>query len=822
MARFADVILPLPILGSFTYLIPDMIEEQIEVGSRVLVQFGKKNYYTGVVELVHSNRPAGYEVKEIMTVLDANPIVRHPQLKFWNWISDYYLCSVGEVYKAAVPSGLKVESETYILLNPDYEYDEENRLTERMATIIQVLSREGRLKLIDLERQSGIKAVGNVVNKMLEMGILQIDERIVDKYRARKETMVRLNCEREDHDALHSFFDIVGRARQQEKMLIAYLELSGWMQSNSSPKEVLKKDLIDRCQCSAGVLKALVDKGVLEVYKKEINRFYVDTNDVAVLPTLSSVQMNAYNKVHDSWRDNRITLLHGVTGSGKTEIYSHLINDALSLGQQVLFLVPEISLTTQLTNRLRRIFGKRLLIYHSKFSDNERVDIWKKLLTTQEPLIVLGVRSSVFLPFAKLGLVIVDEEHESSYKQYDPAPRYNARDAAIVLASMHGAVTLLGSATPSVETYYKAKNGRFGLVELLERYEGIAMPKVSVVDMREQRKKKECKGLYSRPLLDASRQALQDGRQVIMFQNRRGYAPVVECGECAWVPKCVNCDVSMVYHRHIGELRCHYCGHTITLPSLCPVCGLDKIGIHGYGTERIADDLHEIFDGYRVSRMDLDTTRNKDSYEEIIEEFSRHETDILVGTQMVSKGLDFAGVRVVGVLNADTMLNYPDFRSNERAFNMIEQVAGRAGRKDEVGEVFIQTTDAKNPIIKHVCAHDYKSYYDMEIAERQQYLYPPFTKIIMISLKHKDERELDHLAVAYTLELRKIFGSRVLGPEKPLVGRVATYYIRTIMLKVEANASMNKVKGLLRQVYETMSADRRMRSLSIHYDVDPV
>ncbi len=821
MAKFANVILPLPISGSFTYSVPSIYEDEIEVGSRVLVQFGKKNYYTGIVELVHNNQPSGYEVKEIMMVLDAKPIVRHPQLKLWNWLAEYYLCSVGEVYKAAVPSGLKVESETYILLNSDYEYDENVNLTERMALIIQLLDRNGRMKISEIERETGFKNLGTLVNKMLEIGLVLIDERIVDKYRARKETLVRLNCDRNDNEALHGFFDIVKRARQQEKMLIAYLDLSAWMQS-PTPKEVLKSDLLERSGASPAVLKGLVDKGVLEIYKKEINRFTVDVSESAELPQLSNAQLAAYNSILDKWKENKVTLLRGVTGSGKTEIYSHLINDVLNLGQQVLYLVPEISLTTQLTSRLQKIFGKRLLIYHSKFSDNERVDVWKKLLSTHEPLIVLGVRSSVFLPFAKLGLVIVDEEHESSYKQYDPAPRYNARDAAIVLASMHGAATLLGSATPAVETYYKAKIGRFGLVELLERFDGIRMPEVKVVDMRDQRKRKECRGLYSNPLLVASRKALGEGKQVIMFQNRRGYAPMVECKECAWVPKCKNCDVSLVFHRNIRELRCHYCGYSMTLPNLCPVCGQDSVETYGYGTERIADDLNEIFNEYRVARMDLDTTRNKDAYEDIIEDFSSHKTDILVGTQMVTKGLDFERVRVVGVLNADSILNYPDFRSNERAFNMIEQVAGRAGRKNEVGEVYVQTTDPNNQIIEKVKTHDYEGYYDEQIDERQRFAYPPFTKIVNIYLKHKDERMVNSLAVNYVLELRKIFGNRVLGPEKPIVGRVANYYIQSIMLKMEANASMRKVKDLLRTVYERVSIDKNMRSAILYYDVDPV
>lgn len=821
MAKFADIILPLPVNSSFTYSVPDEYEHELGVGSRVLVQFGKKNYYTGIVESVGTTPPPAYEVKEIMMMLDPEPIVRYPQLKFWNWVSEYYLCTIGEVYKAAVPSGLKVESETYVLLNTDYEYDASQPLSERMAIVAQTLDHNGRMRISELEKATGLKNVGQLVNRMLEMGIVLIDERIVDKYRSRKETMVRLNCDQKDSDTLHHYFDLVTRARQQERMLIAYLELSGWMQQ-AQPKEVLKRDLLERAGNSAAALKALTDKGIFDVYKKEINRFAIDLQTKTDLPVLSELQNKAYRDILNSWKQKRITLLRGVTGSGKTEIYSHLIQDVLNSCLQVLYLVPEISLTTQLTNRLRRIFGARLLIYHSKFSDNERVDVWKKLLSSHEPMIVLGVRSSVFLPFAKLGLVVVDEEHESSYKQYDPAPRYNARDAAMMLASMHGALTLLGSATPSVETYHKALSGKYGLVELLERYSEVQLPGVTIVDMCEQRKKKECKGLYSSVLLQSSHRALTDDKQIIMFQNRRGFAPVVECKECAWVPKCVNCDVSLVYHRRIGQLRCHYCGYSIPLPTLCPVCGLDGLETHGYGTERIADDLHEIFADKRVSRMDLDTTRNKDSYEEIIEEFSRRDTDILVGTQMVTKGLDFANVKVVGVLNADSLLNFPDFRSNERAFNMIEQVAGRAGRKDEVGEVIVQTTNPDDPVLEKVKCHDYVGYYTDEIGERERYGYPPFTKIINIYLKHKEERVVDELAVTYTLALRSVFGNRVLGPEKPLISRVATYYLQSIMLKIESQASMRKVKELLRQVHEKVSADRRMRSVIVYYDVDPV
>ena len=511
-----------------------------------------------------------------------------------------------------------------------------------------------------------------------------------------------------------------------------------------------------------------------------------------------------------------------MTGSGKTEIYTYLISSVLAAGNQVLYLVPEISLTTQLTDRLKKVFGDSLIIYHSKFSDNERVEVWKRLLSSNEPLIVLGVRSSVFLPFARLGLVIVDEEHEASFKQYDPAPRYNARDAAIVLASMHGAPTLLGSATPSVETYYKASIEKYGLIELPERFEGSQLPDVEIVDMREQRKKKLNKGILSQPLRLATSQALKEGSQAIMFQNRRGFAPVVVCQQCGWTPKCHNCDVSLVYHKNSGLLKCHYCGYCQPLPKLCPACGMNAIEVYGYGTERIAEEVHQEFHDYRVARMDLDTTRNKNAYQEIIEEFASHETDILVGTQMVSKGLDFEKVRIVGVINADTLLNFPDFRSNERAFNMLEQVSGRAGRRKDMGKVFIQTTKPDDPVLEHVKNHDYHGFYTQELEERRKFAYPPFTRIINIYLKNKDAAAADMGAVMLTKALRDVFGERVLGPEKPFVSRVALWYIQSTMLKVEAGASMKKVKDLLRSVIAGVAHVPQIKTSMIYFDVDPV
>lgn len=822
---FAEVLLPLPLYSTFTYSIPVEMEDAVQAGSRVLVQFGKKKYYTGIVEYVHSTPPKGYEVKPLMALLDPRPIVRYPQLKLWHWIADYYLCAPGEVYKAAVPTGLKPESETFISLNHDYEPDESNpfKMTERQAVILQILQEKKRLRISEIETESGIRNATTLLNPMLDAGIIEIDEKIVERYRPKKTTLVKLTFSRGDSDKLHECFRLLTRSRQQEKALLAYLDLSGWINNQTDLKDVEKSRLLTTAGITPGTLRSMVDKGIFEIYKKSINRFALDSDETSVsLAPLSEAQEKAYREIVSSLNTNPIHLLHGVTGSGKTEIYTHLMAEVLEAGNQVLFLVPEISLTTQLSDRLRKVFGQRLLVYHSKFSDSERVDIWRRLLSGNEPLVVLGARSSVFLPFSRLGLVIVDEEHEASFKQYDPAPRYNARDVALMLARMHGAKSLLGSATPSIETYYKATTGKYGLTSLTERFEGATLPDVTILDMKELRKKKEVKGILSSPLRKRILSTLQDKRQAIMFQNRRGFAPVVVCDQCGWSPKCRDCDVSLVYHKNTGLLRCHYCGFTQLLPKLCPACGQNSIRIFGYGTERIAEELHEEFEGYRVARMDLDTTRNKDAYQEIIEEFARHETDILVGTQMVSKGLDFGEVTTVGVLNADTLLNFPDFRSNERAFNMLEQVAGRAGRRQEKGEVMIQTVKPDHEVLQFVKHHDYAGFYKKEIADREKFGYPPFTKIINIYLKNRDGLACDRGAVAFAMALRNVFGERVLGPEKPFVSRIATYYLQSIMLKIEATASMKKVKDLLRSVLASVANNPDIKSSTIYYDVDPV
>ena len=818
---FADVILPLPLQGTFTYSIPQELAAKAAAGSRVLVQFGKKKYYTGVIASVTTIPPEKpYEIKEVMALLDDYPVTTRLQLRLWEWISEYYLCPIGDVLKAALPAGLKPESQTRIGLNPAWEREETNLLEEE-AALITILESRGPMTMEDIVAATDNPEATLIVDSLIEQGVVEVAEHVVERYRPKRETMVRLLIPRGDNAALHDAMESVSRAPRQEKLLMAWLELSGWMRREEEMKEVSRQELLEKSGVTAASLKGLQEKGLMETYRKVINRFATPVSSVQPLAPLSAAQERALKEITESFAEKTVTLLHGVTSSGKTEVYSHLISRVIARGESVLYLVPEISLTTQLTDRLRRVFGDELIVYHSKFTDNERVDIYRRILSDNPPRLILGVRSSVFLPIVGLGLIIVDEEHESSFKQYDPAPRYNARDAAIMLASQCGAKVLLGSATPSIETYYKATHGKYGLVTLSERFGEACLPEVEIIDMREARKKKEAVGILSNRLRYATAETLRGGKQAIMFQNRRGFAPVVICRQCGWTPKCENCDVALVYHKQSATLHCHYCGFTRTLPNVCPACGVNDIDVYGYGTERIAEIFHKAFDGYRVARMDLDTTRNKDSQQEIIEEFARKETDILVGTQMVTKGLDFAGVELVGVLSADTLMNFPDFRSNERAFNMLEQVAGRAGRRGQGGKVMIQTSRPDEPLLDFVRNHDYLGFYQSEIADREAFGYPPFSRVINIYLRNKDSRKAEGAARLLADALRQTFGQRVLGPNKPFVSRVNTWYLQTIMLKIEASASMKRVKEILRAVYESLAGQPEFKGTMIHYDVDP-
>lgn len=825
MRTFAEVILPLPLTGTFTYEVPAELSGLVKPGHRVLVQFGKKKFYTGIVESLTPICPEGYEVKPIVSALDSAPILKHPQLKLWHWIADYYLCSVGEVMRAALPAALKVESETFLEINPQFEESVESRMSERETVIYQVLAHAGkRMSVAEIERATGYSNVSLTAARMLERGALNVAEKLVERYVPRKITYVSVDSDRDDSERLHRMFDLVGGAQKQQTALLALLEMSGFMKRGEPLREVTMTELLERSGVTRPIVAAMEKKGIVKVTKKEINRFALDGMVTGELPELSDAQKRALSELHASWKDHDVTLLHGVTSSGKTELYIHLIDFMLKQRRQVLYLVPEIALTTQLTGRLQRVFGDKVIVYHSKFSDNERVDLYRRILTLQEPAVIVGPRSSVFLPFSSLGLVIVDEEHEQSYKQQDPAPRYNGRDTSMVLARMHGAKTLLGSATPAVDTYHKALSGRYGIVRLAERFGGVTLPEIELVDTTKAWRSGMMSGALARETVKQIRQSLAEGKQAIVFLNRRGYAPVAQCAMCAWTPKCEHCDVSLTYHKHIDKLVCHYCGAIYPLPNLCPACHEPSIETHGYGTERMADEIAPALGPeVKVLRMDLDTTRNKEGYQKIIADFSERKADVLVGTQMVTKGLDFGSVETVAIVNTDALVNQPDFRALERAFNMISQVAGRAGRRDSKGRVLIQTRQPQHELFGFVTRHDYEGFYNCEIAERQKFFYPPFTRLIYVYIKHRDPRELESLAVAYASRLRELFGNRVFGPEEPAVGRVQTFYIRKIMLKVEVNASMKRVKEILRATYEEMHASRHsaIRGAVVYYDVDP-
>lgn len=820
---YAEVLLPLPLTGFFTYKVPDMMAEAIRPGCRVVVPFGRTKFYTGIVAGLTPRRPEGFETKEISQLLDSEPIVRHPQMKFWEWIADYYLCSAGEVYRAAVPAGLKLESETVVEVNPDFEEDPGDRLSERDLLVMNAVRRvPKKATLAAVARETGFRNTSAIVARLVERDALMVSENLVERYKTRKIEMVEMAIERGDSAALHAAFDSVKGAPKQEKALLTLIELSGFMRQGSDLCEVTRADLLDRSGVTSPIIIALENKGIVRRRKKEVSRFAPVSKATMPMPELTDSQREARDAIIKSWGEKDITLLHGVTSSGKTEVYISLIDRMLRSGRQVLYLVPEIALTTQLTTRLQRVFGPKVIIYHSRFSDSERVELWRRLLTTHEPIVVLGARSALFMPFASLGLIIVDEEHESSFKQQDPAPRYNARDAAMVLAGMHGAKTLLGSATPAVDTYYKALTGRFGLVSLTERYGGSELPRVEIVDMAKARKKREVSGAFSLQLRRLINDAASADRQTILFLNRRGFAPMARCKMCGYVPKCENCDVSLTYHHGIDRLVCHYCGTPYDLPRVCPACREPGLEIIGYGTERIEEEIAASFPDIPVARLDRDTTRNKDDYERIIDEFSAGKDKMLVGTQMVTKGLDFGRVSVVGVINADATINQPDFRSAERAFNMLEQVAGRAGRRGDDGVVAIQTYTPSHPLFGFLVSHDYVGFYNHEIEERRLYNYPPFTRIINIYLKHREQGRLHVLAGAYGRRLRELFGNRVFGPEEPHVARIKQMHIMRIMIKIETEASMKKVKHILRETYLEMDAARALNGAHVYYDVDPM
>lgn len=818
MKKYVDVILPLPLPKSFTYSLPDECTEDVKIGCRVVVPFGRKKFYTAIVRNVHYCAPTEYEVKDISALLDASPILLPAQFKFWEWIAEYYLCAQGDVYKAALPSGLKLESETIVEYNPDFEADAP--LPEREQRILDLLAVDSQQCVTKLEKDSGIKNILTAIKSLLDKEAIFVKEELRRTYKPKTEARVRL-AGTADEKRLHILFDILSRAPKQLALLMKYVECSGILGSDA-PKEVSKKELLQRANVAPSVLNGLVDKKIFEVYYHEIGRLDQQAKEVVELNALNEFQQQAHDEIVRSFQEKNVCLLHGVTSSGKTEVYIHLIKEAIRQGKQVLYLLPEIALTTQITERLQRVFGSRLGIYHSKFPDAERVEIWRKQLGENGYDIILGVRSSIFLPFRNLGLVIVDEEHENTYKQQDPAPRYHARSAAIVLASMYGAKTLLGTATPSIESWQNAREGKYGFVQLKERYKEIQLPEIIPVDIKELHRKKRMVGQFSPLLIQYMKEALEQKEQVILFQNRRGFAPMVECRTCGWVPKCKNCDVSLTYHKGINQLTCHYCGYTYQLPKSCPACEGTDLMNRGFGTEKIEDDIKILFPEAAVARMDLDTTRTRSAYEKIIADFEQGKTDILIGTQMVSKGLDFDHVSIVGILDADTMLNYPDFRSYERAFQLMAQVAGRAGRKNKRGRVVLQTKSVDHSIIHQVIANDYEEMVGGQLAERQLFHYPPYYRLVYVYLKNHNESLLDQMAAVMADKLRAVFGNRVLGPDKPPVARIQTLFIKKIVVKIEYNAPMGRARELLLRIQREMLEDERYKSLLVYYDVDPM
>ena len=756
--HYVDVILPLPLEGTFTYSLPEALADKVCLGVRVLVPLGKSKTYTAMAVRVHEDAPE-FKTRDILQVIDADPVMLDRQMRLWQWIATYYMAALGDVFKAALPAGLKAE----------------------------------------------------------------------ENYRPKTVRCVTLPASLRSEQSLHLVMSILAKAVKQQQTFSTYLQLSHWDNiDGETPPEHIQEVACDELQNAAGasdaVLRQLINRKFLEVYHREVGRIGGggEAHPENIQP-LSEAQQDAMNQIRTQFMAKNVVLLHGVTSSGKTEIYIHLIQKAIDEGKQVLYLLPEIALTVQMTRRLQQVFGSRLGIYHSKYSDAERVEIWKKQLSDEPYDVVLGARSAVFLPFTRLGLVIVDEEHETSFKQQDPAPRYHARSAAIVLARMYeGAKVLLGTATPSMESYYNASTGKYGYVQLTTRYRDVAMPEIKVVDIKDLYRRKMMQGMFSPDLLVAIRGALKAKKQVILFQNRRGFAPMVECKMCGWVPKCKNCDVSLTYHRSMNLLTCHYCGYTYAVPKQCPNCESTELLGRGYGTEKIEDRVHEFFPEARIARMDLDTTRSAGAYSRIINDFSAGRTDILIGTQMVSKGLDFSGVTVVGILNADTMLNYPDFRAYEHAFQMLSQVSGRAGRRDERGLVILQTKSADLPVIRQVVDGDFASFARDLLEERRMFRYPPYWHLVYVFLRHRTEQLVESAAIELASRLRQIFADRVLGPDKPSVARVKTESIRKIVLKLELGIDLNLARRCMMEARSALMQDKRYAAMTVYFDVDPL
>lgn len=821
--KFVDVILPLSLPRLYTYSVPDEFADGVESGKRVVVQFGKKKLYSAIIYNVHEKAPEKYQTKNILQVIDDVPLVIPTQIRFWEWMADYYMCSVGEVMKAALPSALKMESETFICKGENADL----ALSENEEILLHHLEDDKKVSIQDLLSVLDFPNPMGVIKSLLDKQAIAINESIENIYKPKTETFIGLHPSVKTEADVNRLFDELKRAQAQQKLLLAFLSLIPQNQTAFTTK-LLKKQLVDKAQVSASVLNAMITKEIFLEDYQPVSRLTERNDELQTEYDLSVNQKKALEEVKESFTSKGVVLLHGVTSSGKTELYIRLIADEIAKGKQVLYLLPEIALTSQIINRLRRIFGNRVGVYHSKFSDSQRVEVYKGVLNDdpQPGLpcydIILGVRSSLFLPFKRLGLIIVDEEHENTYKQYNPAPRYNARDSAIMLASMQGAKVLLGTATPAIETYFNSRTGKFGQVDLNERYLGLELPAVKIVNTADARKRKRMKSLFSDDLLFEIEQVLSKGEQAILFQNRRGFAPFIECNECAWVPKCEYCDVSLTYHKMNNQLVCHYCGYAIQSPSTCLACGSPALQTKGFGTEKVEEELGIFFPHAVIERMDLDSTRSKFSYERIISEFESGKIDILIGTQMVTKGLDFDRVSLVGILNADNMLNFPDFRAYERSYQLMSQVSGRAGRKNRQGLVVIQTAQPNHPIIDMVVNNDYMGLYANQLIERKAFKYPPYFRLINISLKHKNQNVLKSASELLASGLKDKLGSNVLGPESPPINRIQEMFIMNILIKVERENSVARVKGLVNYFIEHIKQKQEYRALVVSPDVDPM